>query len=335
MLGLAKASEYAGWWNQNQAVVLRDEVTVTSTVPQRFMVAPRYYADMTGSTDNTSQSAVSMVSATGTTAIDMSGVPNQPKRSVTAVTMRVGSNWMTTAPTTGFASGGTWYNVLSNSSSESYFGAGISLNNNVYQIGAPTGLFPALTLTPSQLNTYRNRWLGIIVASSDSTSTFTNWSGTGTNTYNWASRTMLVDIENNTIVSRLDAYATSAVPSSIDLTQTYNLGYNSGTYWVNPFYYTNGTNQYYRYDCNVASAWFTIGETMDPLSTYPQLLGSGVGGSANGSRAWVVGGSNGVGTTVGTTLQQDIGTWGNSRMPDARIFLAWNTGETPSVFTSF
>lgn len=333
MLGLGLASEYAGWWT-GRVPVLRDSVTVTSSIPQRFMVSPRYYANMTGSTNNTWASPMFLAASGATLSLDMTGAVNQPKRSVSAITFKIGTNWMTTAPTTGYYNGILLYDVMNNNGTDNYYSVGIVKNNNTYLL-SPSTQFQGISLTPTQLDSYRNRWLTLICATSDSTSTFANWTGTGTNTYNWASRMVLYDVENNTVLRTSDQYAYAAV-GTVDLTQTWTLGYLTSSYYLNHFVFYDNPSLYYRYDSNVASTWYAIGETFDPSVYYSQLAGSGVGSTVNGVRAWTVFGSNGAGTASGDTRTQLIGTWGNTRMPSANaILLRGGSSETLPVYTSF
>ena len=332
MLGMARASEYAGWWTRGSPI-LQTSLTVTSTVAQPFLISPRYYADMSGSTDNTNTSPVFVYPSGATTTMDMTGVPNQPKRTVSAMTFRVGTNWMTTAPTTGNTDGLVWFNNMNNAGTDSFYSCGISLLNNVYQF-RPSSFGTAITMSPSTFSTYRNRWLGLVCATSDSTSTFANWTGTGTNTYSWAQRSVLYDLENRTVIATADSYATQAV-GTVDLTQAWNFGFATGTYYSNMFFNLTNPSTYYRYDCQIASGWHCMGETMDPAVYATQMLGSGISATVNGVRAWGLWASDGAGTTSGNQTTELIGNWDGARMPSSNVVVARNAGQILPVFTSF
>lgn len=338
MLGLARASEYAGWWNQNGPLILRDTVTVTSRQLQPFVVTPRYYADFNGSGSN----STSFVYSTTQAAFDTTGVVNQPKRSVIALTFQVGTDWMVSAPTTGFYTGAAPYVVMGNNGTEVYYSSQLNKSSNFYQI--TTNGFQGLNLTPAQLSPYRNRWLAAIVSTSDSTSDFADWSGTGANTYNWCSRVVLYDIAADTVVASADTYANSAV-GTVDLTQTWTMGYASSSYYVNPFTNFDNITLYDRDQYLESSRWFTIGQTLDPGVYYRQLAGNSIGSTVGGVQAWINASSDSVGTVIldgnldDYGYDVDIGTWGGARQPSDSIWQIHGTYNgappLPPVFVSF
>lgn len=336
MLGLARAAQYAGWGQR--APSMRDTVTVTSLVAQPFVVAPRYYADFNGAASN----SISYVYSPSEGAFNMTGVVNQPKRSVQSITFQVGTDWMVSAPTTGYESGAQTYNIMGNNGTENYYSIQINKNNNLYTF--QTNAFNGMTLTPTQFSSLRGRWLTAIISTSDSTSDFANWAGTGSNTYSWASRTVLYDILADSVVASADTYAYQAV-GTVDLTQTWTLGYNSSSYYVNPFIVFNDLTQYDRDQYLTAGNWFAIGQTLDPLVYYRELSGSAVNSTVGGVQAWMNTASNDVGTVIldgnlnDYGYEVEIGTWGGARQPADTIWqLHGNYNATPPlppVFVSF
>jgi len=338
MLGLGRASQYAGWWNQNQAVTLKTSLTVSSTIAQPFLVSPRYYVDMNGSASNAQVYAKSP----GGGSFDMTGVVNQPKRSVQAMTFQIGTNWMVSASTSGFVAGNQSYNIMSNNGTESYYSIQINKLNGAYQF--TTNGFLGLSLSAAALSSYRNRWLTAIICTSDSTSDFANWTGTGANTYSWASRVVLYDILSDTVIATADTYATQAV-GTVDLTQTWTFGYASSSYFVNNFINFSNLTLYDTDEFLISQQWFAIGETLDPGVYYSELAGNAVNSTVDGVRAWLNINSNSVGTVIldgnlnDYGYYVDIGTWGGARQPsDSQYEIHGNYNQVPPdspVFVSF
>lgn len=331
MLGLARASQYAGWW-ANQGVVTAD-MTLNFTVdtPQAALVSPRYYADFTGVDAAINNNFSADVGGAGTKNIDMTGVNNTPKKNICAYTIKVGTDWMTTAGTSGYFPGFTWFHGFNNNGTDTFFSAAASKFNGDYIFGQGAS-GARVVLTTSQMANYRNRWLGVIVCGSNSSSDFANWTG-GSDTANtqYAQRALLIDIVDGTIIGQDDRWNNQTF-NTVDLTQQWTFGYLAGTYYDNSFgYFDNDITLYYRDQIQVGSHWFAIGDMVDPVDYYTQLVGFGLPNTVNGIKAWFYWYADEAGTAQGTPTfgyTQDTPT--DSRCPaNTRITIRTAANDSP------
>jgi hypothetical protein len=315
MLGLARASEYAGWWSGG-ALVIADNTTTTTSLFGSLLTRPSYYTSWTGVTYPNS-AGVSLVPS-GSTTIDTTGIGTEAKRSLASLTFRVGQDWMTTAPTTDFYQGFFVAHSLQNDTVNTFRSVAVNKNNNQYLLTNGAGgdiTIPAATFDAD----YRDRWLTYIVATSDTpTTTFAGWTGGATDPLGngWGSRALLVDTITGDILGTRDAWNYSSA-GTVDLTQTWTWGFDTSTYYDNHFLFFGGDiGQYNRADHNMISNWFAIGSTADPAVYYTQLTGTAISGTVAGIKSW----SNWTFSEAGTVLNNGTVDYGYQNSIDGTVF---------------
>ena len=324
MFGLARASEYAGWWSGRPPAAAMT-LTFTVDIPQVALVSPRYYGDFDGVANSGGQMGLN---ATGTNKdIDMTGVVNQPRRSVNALTFRVGTNFLATAGNSGFFDGIQNYHNLNSNGTDIFYNAGLVKNNGTYLIGQTNGA--RISLTAAQMDTYRDRWLGMVYATSNVSTDFSNWSGgSDTGNTNWASRVVVCDVLTGAIIGQNDAWSTQTY-GNIDLTQQYTLNFGSSSYYDNEFVYWGGNMALYdRDESQVASSWFCVGSVLDPVDYVDELVGFGITHTVGSVQAWSYFYMDEAGTASGRGYSQPMPT--GSRMPgNVNVFVQTAANASP------
>jgi hypothetical protein len=329
MLGAGRASQLAGWWNTavGNLVATINDITTTTATGGGIVLRPTYYADF--STTSATQQAQMLVLPDSSTTIDMTGTGTNAKKQIFAMTFRVGSDWMTTAPTD-YTQAFEMYMPFDNAGTQSFRSITLAQEpgGNRYVFGTAQG--PNLYVDKTTFNNnYRNKWLTAIYSTSDTSADFANWAG-GTDTYSqsWAGRCRLYETETMTPVPSYyanggDGWLFETTGSTPDLTQAWNL--NAGTYNFGPFgFFSSDSTLYYRTDMQVMSVWYTIGDMIDPAETQysNQLAGSAFSKTVNGIKPWVAFAFHGAGTpqvNAGDTWGYDnpVYTWG--RLPPAQV----------------
>jgi hypothetical protein len=226
--------------------------------------------------------------------IDMTGTGTTAKKHIFALTFRVGSDWMTTAPT-GFQIGFQYSFSFDNNGTNSFRGMSLGQDpgdNYVFGTGGGSNIYVNKTVFN---NNYRNRWLTCVFATSDTSADFADWAA-GTDNFgnSWAGRTRLFDTETMTLIassqeSGPDSWLFGTDGSVPDLTQNWTLGFESSDYALNSFgFFSNDSTEYHRSDIQIMSVWYTIGSTVDiALPEYHnQLAGSAMSKTVNGIKPW-------------------------------------------------
>jgi len=280
LLGASRTALLAGWsgvpGQAKSTMILTADLVPAAP---NFVVTPRYYVDLTTGGANAYTSWNSPTNA----AVDQTGAGTTARKGVWCTMFRVGNNWGTGAPN----NTGLWnyYTAFSNNGTDVYLNQRAAATSTGYTFGFNSA---NVARTTAQMTTLRNRWLAVISATSDTTADFSNWTGTGTNTYGWCIRTYLVDVQANTIIVTQDAYATSNPGiDSIDLSQTWTVGFESSAYYINEFtYFDNAATTYSRNDLQIAQHWMTIGNTWDPAQDWPSAATNSPSPTIGGVRAW-------------------------------------------------
>jgi hypothetical protein len=328
MLGLARHAQLAGWGTIPPG--LKDTITFTTAASNS--VYPRYYADFTNMTNRPTFGVVRQSYVDSSATIDMTGVTNNYKKAVMACTFKVGTNWLSTSWTVDEYQGGfNDYHVFNGLQigpsiigSWNYAGGGAMS----YKVGV--GPFSQIQITPATFATYRNKWLTIISATSDSTSDFANWTGTGTNTYGYCERIYLVEADTGVVLQQQDSYAVDNYFSA-DLSQSWQL--NTGSYNYEQYLYLyseDGTNfKNNNNDMDHLSSWAAFGQTFDPATYYTELLGVGIADTVAGVQAW----SNLYYASLGTepnSYTRELVLSNGDRLPTVKVDLLTNS-TTPGV----
>jgi len=301
------------------------------------VLQPTYTADF--SLTGAAQQAQMFVSADSATAIDMTGTGTTAKKEIFAMTFRVGTNWMTTAPTT-YTRAFDMSVQFNNSGTQSFRTMALAQEPGGanYVFGTANGPNVYVNKTLFDAN-YRNKWLTCIYSTSDTSADFANWSG-GTDPYgnSWCARVRLYLTETMTPIASVysnegDGWLFDTTGSVPDLTQAWDLA--AGTYNFGPFgYFAGDSTLYYRTDLQVMSVWYTIGSMVDTgLTQYSnQLAGSAFSKTINSIEPWMAWAFHGAGTPVinaGDTYAytNPVYTWG--RLPPAQVQIGVTFG-TPA-----
>lgn len=339
LLGISRTADLAGWnAGGNQTSSLAITVPVTTSYSNSF-VSGRYYQDYTGITMTTQGNVNNEDRAwdtTGSYDFDQTGITNSPKLAVKAITFELGSTWgnYSTWPVFGipYQSNGTFY--LNNGATVAgSYAIGIQTTSTAGTVafqgilnlrGVATN---APTLTVSQIqSTYANRWLGLVSATSDTSSTFANWTGGSLTARNWCQRTILVDIASQTIIAQSDevAAATGGFDQNVDFaTDQYTLfGSGQPKYFRWNSYINDGTTGISAGPWSKISDWLTVGNTFDPVTYWPYITGETPQSTVNSVQAWCS--SNGS-TTAGTSVTY-------SGSPGYRVNLSNSTRQPAGVY---
>lgn len=291
MLGAAQTAALAGWWGGEAPVIVDMTLTFTVDILQPTLVSPRYVADFNGVSDP-GAAIVSILIGTGNV-YDNAGIGTQAKQSIHSITFKVGDDWMVSAPTDQLVTGFTSFLNFDNLDTDSYYQVSVFKNNNQYNIGWSGGA--VITFTPAQFEAYRNRWLGTVLATSNTSNSFSSWTaGSPEDPEQMASRIILVDIATGDVIAQDDAWYYSAQESqdfgNIDLTQTWTFGFeSSANRWVNDFTSMDGNAiQYDRNQFELGSRWFAVGDTIDPVDHYLELIGWGIQPEVQGIQSWSI-----------------------------------------------
>jgi hypothetical protein len=291
MLGLARASEYAGWWNSSGPLVIN--IDAPGAVSQSIYQNPAFSFEYGNTTSGTNVS--SNINPSGN--IDLTGYSSlsgaNNNRWCMATTFRM--EWPT-----GLAPGvDTTYNFFHQANfhiNSGLYASGFWSLNQFTQIRASGNL--AIT---SRIETdydirrvvhelgpyadYNNRWLTIIYSSAETSSVYTDYNPTGT-TGTYYTRACLYDTETGELLDTADgrfAPTNGFVPLlSAPTTMPCN---TSGTNGVaaGGSYYNGTTNTPIR----IANMWGSFGTMFDP-GTLPDtsIFTARPNNTIGGAKAW-------------------------------------------------
>jgi len=283
LLGASRTALLAGWSGvPGQAKSTMSLTADLVPAAPNFVVTPRYYLDFTTGGANAYTAWNSPTNA----AQDQTGAGTTTRKGVWCTMFRVGNNWGTGAPNN--TPMWNYYTLFSNNGTDVFLNQRAQATTTGYQFNFNAISNTGVAVSTAQMATLRNRWLVLISATSDTTADFSNWTGTGANTFGWCIRTYLVDVQANTVIGTLDAYATSNPGiDSIDLSQTWTVGFDSSAYYINEFtYFDNAATTYSRNDLQIAQHWMTIGNTWDPAQDWPSAATNSPSPTIGGVRAW-------------------------------------------------
>jgi len=302
MFGLARAAQTASWWGGDAPAKATTTVSITTADPDFFMVAPRYYADLSAM-DTSGFPNLGFVPATfNGQQFDQTGMGTNERMSVQAVTLRMGSSYMTNVPANTFTSGINDYYIFEQTGVGNW-PRNLSLGNASEFAGDTTWNFGSNNVNvyfpESEMDQIRNTWVTVIMSTSDTSTDFANWTGGTDDTgLGWAARVMMVNTATNTVIAQTDSWLNASWALGIDLTQQYTVGYNSSNYFLNSFQYSNDWSLYNRKDVNFASGWYAIGSMFDPGDAVlrSQVMGSAMSAAVNGVQplVWYMGTAGGV-----------------------------------------
>jgi hypothetical protein len=196
---------------------------------------------------------------------------------------------------------------------------------------------------------YRNKWLTLICSSSDDPAAdFSGWNqGTDPFGNGWGTRSYLVNAQTAEVLNTADTWNYGSA-GTLDLTQTWTLGFGSSSYTLNQFTSLGNTDPSVddRNQINFISYWYAVGSSFDPADYYTEFTGTGIAGTVGGVQAWLTWTAGTAGTVLTNGSSIDYGysipAGGNimaSRAPDNAEFqiqaqIDATSAQTIPTFTS-
>jgi hypothetical protein len=222
--------------------------------------------------------------------IDTTNIGTNGKKQTWAITFRVGDDWLAD-PGQDFIPAFRYYHEFSQLGQETYQNIGAYQRNNKINFGYTFDYFTGLEISAKYFKPYRNRWLALVSATSDTITDFENWKSSGVlNTHQYSVRNLLVDIESGTTIGKFDAHAYN-IKDEIDLTQTWYAAdniYKADNDYHDRRFLLLGRNQYTQAEnqLQILSSWVAIGSCLDPIRYWSRISGSNLPEVVDGHRAW-------------------------------------------------
>jgi hypothetical protein len=265
MLGAARASEYAGWWNTELTDVA---FSSTSTLGTSIYQSPTYSWLLNNTNRNTQGVTGGTIDLTGLTGF--TGFNNL--RSV-----RVNHLYFPSSVWNGAAAGTVVVVVqqdLVNNGVDTYqFQNQISLNTSgaikQFLIASQFGTFnQSLSVTlPGTHTQYTDKWLTVVSCSAETSSVYTAWNPVGgQGSANQACRLAVFDTATGVLIIKSDAWRTTTTTSPVWPTLstiTNPLPMNTGPNWYFQYQVYNQDG----YGTRIAGSWLALGTMFDPLTT--------------------------------------------------------------------
>jgi hypothetical protein len=263
MLGLGRASEYAGWWNTGlQSVAF----TSTSTLGTSIYQTPTYSWLLNNSTRN-----INGVGSSGT--VDLTGLTgftgyNNLRSTRIAHFYFPSTVWNSAAAQTIAV---VQSHDLYNSGTQYPFQVQISLDTSgAIKVFRFASLFLSFNESggvtlPGTHTQYTDTWLTVVSVSAETSSVFASWAGGTQGTNTQATRLAVYNTATGVLIARSDAWrnSTTATPTWPTLSTITNpLPQESGPNWsIDITAYTQTG-----YDTRIAGMWVGLGTVFDPLS---------------------------------------------------------------------
>lgn len=262
MLGLGRASQYAGWWSGQPPTVT---FTTASALVYENKQTPSYSL-LIGSTNASSPAKAWNINSLGNydlTNYDLNTAFNNERYTIV---LTVKLTW----PTTGVPSGDnvtyTITNEVKDNGNINYLTSNILLQTgDVLDFGT---LFGGGSLVlPGTYDQYMDQWLTIVYCGSETSASFTNWNQTAgtTGTYQ---RLAVFDTVTGVLLGKRDFRSTYSYPSIENWPDTTPAN-TTGTYG----YFANGSGSGPGavsgdwYDGRTSNYWVSFGTMFDPLTT--------------------------------------------------------------------
>jgi len=286
MLGLGRASEYAGWWSGGAIVI---NIPVATSVNQAAYQTPTFSWQTQPGPQNSNQSSPDYFYPSGNYGnVDLTGYTSltgfNDRRSTMMYSIYL--NWPPGSPDDFY--GQTTFNWNTSSVAAYHYNAWDIASGQVSvnyggQVGS--GNYNDNVKLDGAYTLYTDKWITVIISSAETSSVFTNWTGTGSgNTYY---RIAFYDTELGTLIKKKDTLTTNGpFPSISSMGNTVPVTGNttvSSTSWS--LTSSDDTINY-----NASNYWISAGTMWDPetakatdttwLTTRPnETIGTG--------KAWV------------------------------------------------
>lgn len=259
MLGIGRASQYAGWWSGGNPSVT---FTTTSDLAYTNFQTPSYslLTGVGGSPAN-SWDVVNSGSYDITGYSSLSGFNNA--RSTQVATIYI--EWPTSGISSGAFVGYTQYCQMKQNGTTFYYNCQWQLTNSNTQLNILGGVPGGNTLTlPGSYTQYMGRWLTVVWSCSETQSSYTNW-GTSGGTGNYA-RTAVFDTESGELISKLDYRTTTTLCSWSTWPTTVPAVEFGNNYAAEIGGFGSGSSPDY-YNTRFSNFWASFGTMFDPLTT--------------------------------------------------------------------
>ena len=223
--------------------------------------------------------------------IDTTNIGTNDKKQTWAITFRVGDDWLAN-PGEDFVPAFRYYHEFSQLGQRTHQNIGAYQWNNKINFGYTFDYFTGLEMSAEEFKPYRNCWLALVSATSDTVTDFEDFnSARSVNPYQYYVRNLLVDIESGTIIGKFDTHAYN-IKNKIDLTQSWyaadNLDNADHDYHDRRFLLLGRNNQYTQAEnqLQILSAWVALGSCLDPDKYWSRISGSNLLQVVDGHRAW-------------------------------------------------
>lgn len=231
--------------------------------------------------------------------IDTTGMGTNGRCQTWAMTFRVGSDWVT-EPTRMYQGCFRMYQQFDSAGTVIQLHQGAWQHMGKINFGYTPDNFLGIQFTPEEFAPYRNRWLGLVSATSNDRADFEQWYSGDRIKNNYFVRNVLVDLETKQIIRKSDCSA-HAVKDSIDFTHPWQAVQNTQTAGAGEYYNSNflllGARNWNeeidgikltagqtQYQC--LNTWCAMGSTLDPVQHWSSLTGTGVASTVGSVRAW-------------------------------------------------
>jgi hypothetical protein len=336
MLGLGRASQWAGWWSQG----LRASIQSLFITQAQGQVRPRFAADYQGtSTIGQNPALMIWLPTTDYEPIDLSGAGTDIRRGVRSFTFWVGDDWAQSTPS-GFNRLTGDYTRWTNLTDE-YFTNLVILGDDptIILTGNSFGVDISESGWPMA---WRNQWLTLILATSDNPADFSGWTGPSTNTWNYYGRFMLTSMTNQEVLGTWDAGAFQA-PPAIDLELAWEFASNPGpTDVAVSKFHLAGSNQqvtqdFDLQDIRILNSWESQGQGFDPAVYWPELSTASPGLTIAGIRPLCRTIMTNAGTAFGTPTRgyTQVIPQGQNRIPECSVQIQVDDQASPLVPPEF
>jgi hypothetical protein len=308
MLGLGRASEYAGWWTGKPSFASTSATTAT-TVGQ--------FNGFSSQLVNNDWNTPALNGNPTTFSFDNTGIVNA-RAQVAAVTLRFdvmsNYNWVTDT-----ATGSLYQSVKTNSTTlyppssallamanntgTTYTGVQIyglcrTVTTNRYAIFYNPNGYGFIPFTTS-FDTLANTWITIVVAQAPTSASFSNWTGGTPQSGNfYPVRACIINSQTGDLIEKVDINTNQFQGYSTTYATETWYPYSNATGPGSAYFYTQSQSKFdtaYNPTPNVyyASTWACVGEVFDPTATtssvsnYRYLCGSNLPGTVASVQAWV------------------------------------------------
>jgi len=288
MLGLARASQWAGWWSQGEPQAL--DMTLTFAVEATPEISPRYAANWTAADPAPAFSTICQyLQDTDGANIDMSNIGLQDVSTVNCLTFRVGQDWMNPNPSVALMDLIAVFDVFNAPDSAEFRKCGLVTDGQGNIRLAPDDSI-GYDIGPEWPTEWRDRWMTWIISTSNNSADFSDWSA-GTNANDIYARIYLVDARTGEVLINYDDDQTyNDYSNTIDLSEQWVMAFDdsTGNYYYGSFT-SSSSDDWISGNLDqveIATAWKCFGSTIDPAGNVSLLAGFAPATTVQGQQAW-------------------------------------------------